>query len=120
MFRTIYFVPVVTSLVAVSYVWRWLLEPSFGLVNTALGWVGIDGPGWLVGSRLGTPRASIGMTVWRDVGYYMVIFLAGLQTIPKEHPRGGGDRWRWELAALPSDHAAAAQSEHRARRRSSA
>ena len=46
-FRTVYFLPVVTSLVAVSFVWRLLLEPSFGLVNTALGWIGIDGPGWL-------------------------------------------------------------------------
>jgi multiple sugar transport system permease protein len=82
-FRTVYFVPVVTSLVAVSYVWRWLLEPSFGLVNTALGWVGIDGPGWLSDPDWAMDGV-VAMTVWRDVGYYMVIFLAGLQTIPKE------------------------------------
>jgi len=82
-FRTIYFIPVVTSLVAVSYVWRWLLEPTFGLVNTALGWIGIDGPGWLADPGWAM-EGVIGMTIWRDVGYYMVIFLAGLQTIPKE------------------------------------
>ncbi|MEJ7799252.1 MAG: sugar ABC transporter permease [Ilumatobacter sp.] len=82
-FRTIYFVPVVTSLVAVSYVWRWLLEPSFGLVNTALGWIGIDGPGWLSDPDWAM-EGVVGMTVWRDTGYYMVIFLAGLQTIPRE------------------------------------
>ena len=83
LFRTVYFVPVVTSLVAVSYVWRWLLEPSFGLVNTALGWVGIDGPGWLADPSWALPGV-IGMSIWRDVGYYMVIFLAGLQTIPRD------------------------------------
>ncbi|MEO6571893.1 MAG: sugar ABC transporter permease [Ilumatobacteraceae bacterium] len=82
-FRTIYFVPVVTSLVAVSYVWRWLLEPSFGLLNTALGWVGIDGPGWLSDPDWAM-SGVVGMTIWRDMGYYMVIFLAGLQTIPRE------------------------------------
>lgn len=82
-FRTVYFVPVVTSLVAVSYVWRWLLEPTFGLVNTALGWVGVDGPGWLSDPDWAL-EGVVAMTVWRDVGYYMVIFLAGLQTIPKE------------------------------------
>jgi multiple sugar transport system permease protein len=82
-FRTVYFVPVVTSLVAVSYVWRWLLEPSFGLVNTALGWIGIDGPGWLADPEWAM-EGVIGMSVWRDVGYYMVIFLAGLQTIPRD------------------------------------
>lgn len=82
-FRTVYFVPVVTSLVAVSYVWRWLLEPSFGLVNTALGWFGIDGPGWLSDPDWAM-EGVVAMTIWRDIGYYMVIFLAGLQTIPKE------------------------------------
>ncbi|MEO6122434.1 MAG: sugar ABC transporter permease [Ilumatobacteraceae bacterium] len=82
-FRTIYFIPVVTSLVAVSFVWRWLLEPTFGLVNTALGWIGIDGPGWLADPSWAL-QGVMGMTIWRDVGYYMVIFLAGLQTIPKE------------------------------------
>ena len=83
LFRTIYFVPVVTSLVAVGYVWRALLEPSFGLVNTALGWVGIDGPGWLASPDWALEGIVL-MTVWRDLGFYMVIFLAGLQAIPRE------------------------------------
>ncbi|MCU1392831.1 MAG: hypothetical protein JWM34_1259 [Ilumatobacteraceae bacterium] len=83
LFRTLYFVPVVTSLVAVSYVWRWLLEPSFGIVNHALGWIGIKGPGWLASPDWALAGVA-GMTIWRDIGYYMVIFLAGLQTIPKE------------------------------------
>ncbi|WP_165354456.1 carbohydrate ABC transporter permease [Nocardioides glacieisoli] len=83
LFRTIYFVPVVTSLVAVGYVWRALLEPSFGLVNTALGWVGISGPGWLASPDWALEGIVL-MTVWRDLGFYMVIFLAGLQAIPRE------------------------------------
>lgn len=96
-YRTIYFLPVVTSLVAVAYVWRLLLEPSFGLVNTVLGWVGIDGPGWLTDPSWAMPGV-IGMTIWRDVGYYMVIFLAGLQTIPRELGEAaridGATRWQ--------------------------
>lgn len=83
LFRTVYFVPVVTSLVAVSYVWRWLLEPSFGLVNTVLAWARVDGPGWLSDPDWAL-EGVVAMTIWRDVGYYMVIFLAGLQTIPKD------------------------------------
>lgn len=83
LFRTIYFVPVVTSLVAVGYVWRALLEPSFGLVNTVLGWVGISGPGWLASPDWALEGIAL-MTVWRDLGFYMVIFLAGLQAIPRE------------------------------------
>lgn len=82
-FRTIYFVPVVTSLVAVAFVWRALLEPSFGLVNTVLGWVGISGPGWLASPDWALPGIAL-MTIWRDMGFYMVIFLAGLQAIPRE------------------------------------
>lgn len=83
LFRTVYFVPVVTSLVAVGYVWRALLEPSFGLVNTALGWFQITGPGWLASPDWALDGIVL-MTIWRDLGFYMVIFLAGLQAIPRE------------------------------------
>ena len=82
-YRTIYFIPVVTSLVAVSYVWRWMLEPSFGIINGSLRKVGIKGPGWLADPDWAM-NGVIMMTIWRDVGYYMVIFLAGLQTIPRD------------------------------------
>lgn len=83
LFRTIYFVPVVTSLVAVGYVWRALLEPSFGLVNTVIGWFGVLGPGWLADPGWAL-NGIVLMTVWRDLGFYMVIFLAGLQAIPRD------------------------------------
>jgi multiple sugar transport system permease protein len=82
-FRTIYFIPVVSSLVAVAFIWRWLLEPSFGLVNVLLGFVSIKGPGWLASPAWALPGIMM-MSIWRDVGFYMVIFLAGLQTIPRE------------------------------------
>jgi multiple sugar transport system permease protein len=83
LFRTIYFVPVVSSLVAVAFVWRWLLEPSFGLINTLLRFIGIKGPGWLASPEWALPGIML-MSIWRDLGFYVVVFLAGLQTIPQE------------------------------------
>ena len=83
LFRTVYFMPVISSLVAVGFVWRWLLEPSFGLVNYLLRLVSIRGPGWLANPNWALPGVML-MTIWRDVGFYMIIFLAGLQTIPRD------------------------------------
>ncbi|GMA23600.1 sugar ABC transporter permease [Luteimicrobium album] len=81
-FRVGFYAPVVTSIVAVSVVWRYLLQDD-GLVNTALGWVGIDGPAWLSSTTWALP-ALTGMAVWRHVGTLMVIFIAGLQGIPDD------------------------------------
>jgi multiple sugar transport system permease protein len=80
-FRVAYFMPYVTSIVAVAVVWRFLLEPSNGIINVALGWFGIDGPTWLLSSRWAMP-AIIMMAVWRSMGMLIVIFLAGLQGVP--------------------------------------
>lgn len=95
-FRTVYFIPVVSSLVAVGFVWRWLLEPSFGLVNFLLRSVGLPGPGWLANPTWALPGVML-MTIWRDIGFYMVIFLAGLQTIPRMYYEAaeidGANRW---------------------------
>jgi ABC-type sugar transport systems, permease components len=83
-FRTIYFVPVMTSVVASAFVWRWLFEPTFGVVNWILRQVGIaDPPGWLASTTWALP-ALMTAGVWKQVGYAMVLFLAGLQTIPRE------------------------------------
>ncbi|SCF15127.1 carbohydrate ABC transporter membrane protein 1, CUT1 family [Micromonospora viridifaciens] len=82
-FRVGYYLPVVTSIVAIAVVWRFLLEPDSGLVNTLLGYVGIDGPSWLTDPTTAMP-ALIVMAAWRNMGYLMVIFLAGLQAIPRE------------------------------------
>jgi multiple sugar transport system permease protein len=82
-FRVGYYLPVVTSIVAVSVVWKFLYRDNGGLFNTLLGYVGVDGPGWLDSTTLALPSLVV-MAVWRNFGTLMVIFLAGLQTIPKE------------------------------------
>ena len=80
-FRLGFYTPVITSIVAVAVVWRFLLHPDAGLVNTALGWVGIDGPNWL-GSTFWSMPSLIAMATWRNFGTAMIIFLAGLQSVP--------------------------------------
>lgn len=82
-FRVGYYLPVVSSIVAISVVWRYLLGHDIGLVNVMLGWFGIDGPNWLVDPFWAMP-SLIAMAVWRHVGFVMVIYLAGLQAIPGE------------------------------------
>jgi multiple sugar transport system permease protein len=81
LFRVGYYLPVVTSIVAIAVIWRFLLHESVGLVNLALGAVGVDGPDWLADPVLAMP-AIIAMAVWRNLGFVMVIFLAGLQGVP--------------------------------------
>ncbi|HET8868133.1 MAG TPA: sugar ABC transporter permease [Agrococcus sp.] len=83
LFRGIYFLPVVTSWIAVALVWRWLLNPSNGIVNTALAAVGIDGPGWWTDPLWAMPSVIIA-SAWKDLGFVMVILLAGLQAIPED------------------------------------
>ncbi len=83
LFRVGYYLPVVTSIVAVSVVWKYLLREQGGLVNTVLSWVGVDGPAWLDSTTLALPSLVV-MAAWRNLGTLMVIFLAGLQTIPEE------------------------------------
>jgi multiple sugar transport system permease protein len=80
-FRLGFYTPVITSIVAVAVVWRFLLQTDFGLINTVLGWVGIAGPNWLGDPHWSMP-ALILMTTWRNFGTGMIIFLAGLQAVP--------------------------------------
>jgi multiple sugar transport system permease protein len=81
LFRVGYYTPVVTSIVAVAVVWRFLLQPDSGLVNTVLGWIGSPGPDWL-GSTTWAMPSLIAMATWRNFGTAMIIFLAGLQSVP--------------------------------------
>lgn len=80
-YRTVFFLPVVTTLVAAAVVWRYLYHPRFGLLNRALELIGIGPIDWL-----GDPRfamlAIVFMTVWKNFGFNMVIFVAGLRSIP--------------------------------------
>lgn len=82
-FRVGFYAPVVTSIVAVAVVWRFLLQPDFGLVNSLLGVIGVEGPRWLTDPTWAMP-ALIVMATWRNVGFSMVILLAGLQGIPRD------------------------------------
>jgi multiple sugar transport system permease protein len=103
-FRVGFYTPVVTSIVAVAVVWRFILQDS-GLLNAVLGWVGIDGPNWLNSTTWAMP-AMIMMAVWRNMGTLMIIFLAGLQTIPEQVKEAasidGANGWAtFRLITLP-------------------
>jgi multiple sugar transport system permease protein len=105
-FRVGYYLPVVTSIVAISVVWRFLLQPDTGLLNSALALVGIEGPNWLANTSTALP-AVIMMIVWRGIGFQMVIFLAGLQAIPNELYEAaridGAGRWaQFRHVTVPS------------------
>jgi multiple sugar transport system permease protein len=80
LFRVGYYLPVVTSIVAIAVVWRYLLAPDTGLINLALDAFGIQGPNWL-GQRSTALGSIIALGVWRNLGFDMVIFLAALQGI---------------------------------------
>ncbi len=79
-FRTVYFLPVVASMVAISLVWVWIFEPTSGIANQILGFFGGQGLGWLKDQHLALPSIMI-TTIWKDVGFSMVFYLAGLSNI---------------------------------------
>jgi multiple sugar transport system permease protein len=105
LFRTAYFLPVVTSWVVVALMWRWLLDPGTGIVNYALSLIGIDGPGWWTDPDWAMASVIIASS-WKDLGFVMVILLAGLQSIPEEYYEAasvdGAGRWsRFRNITIP-------------------
>ncbi|MBP2436370.1 carbohydrate ABC transporter permease [Microbacterium amylolyticum] len=83
-FRTAAFFPYITSIVAIALVWNLLFSPDYGPVNEILRFFGLSNPpGWLTSPDWSMPAVVI-VSTWRDMGYYMVLFLAGLQTVPRE------------------------------------
>ena len=82
MYRSMYFVPVVTSMVAVSMVWQWMYEPTYGIINSGLKIFGIKGPNWLFSYEWAMPSVII-MSIWKGVGYSIVLYLAALQGVPE-------------------------------------
>lgn len=83
-FRTIYFIPVVSSVVAISVLWSWLYQADFGLINQLLRSLGFKGVGWLSSPTWAMPAVII-MSIWHGLGYNIVIFIAGLQSIPQDY-----------------------------------
>ncbi len=81
--RTTMFLPVVTSMVAVSIMFEWIYQPSFGILNYVLGFIGI-GPFDYLSSPTQVIPSLVALTIWKNVGYTMVIFIAGLTTIPRD------------------------------------
>jgi multiple sugar transport system permease protein len=82
-FRTVYFAPFVTTLVAVAIVWKYLYHPQYGLLNFALGKLGVGRIDWLGDPHWAMP-AIIVMSVWKNFGYNKLIFVAALQSVPQE------------------------------------
>ena len=83
-FRTAAFFPYITSIVAIAVVWNLLFSPDYGPINQILRFIGFENPpGWLTSQEWAMPAVVI-VSTWRDMGYYMVLFLAGLQTVPRE------------------------------------
>ena len=81
--RTAYFLPVVTSTIAIALVWQWIYNADSGLLNQVLGVVGIPPQKWLSNPTLAMP-SIIAMSIWQGLGVNVIIFLAALQGIPSE------------------------------------
>ena len=104
-FRVGYYLPVITSIVAIAVVWRFLLNPDFGLINLLLAKIGVNGPNWLANPAMAMP-SIIAMAVWRNVGFAMVVFVAGMQAIPsmlyEAASIDGAGRWQsFRYVTLP-------------------
>ena len=94
-FRLAFFMPVITTLVAVAVVWRYLYHPRFGAINYLLSLIGIESVNWLGDPHWAMPAIII-LAIWKNFGYHMMIFLAGLQAIPEylyEAARLDGAGW---------------------------
>jgi multiple sugar transport system permease protein len=103
--RTAYFLPVVTSTIAIALVWQWIYSPDQGLLNETIGLVGIAPQQWLNNPTLAMP-AIVAMSIWQGLGVNVIIFLAGLQAIPEElldaASVDGAGRWaRFRGVILP-------------------
>lgn len=80
LYRTVFYLPTVVSAVALSMLWKWLLDSNFGMINSALALMGIEGPGWITDPRWS--KFSIAMMGSWQVGRSMIVFLAALQDVP--------------------------------------
>jgi multiple sugar transport system permease protein len=83
-YRVLFFIPVVTMPVAIGTIWKWLYDPGFGPINSFLGQLGLVQPNWLT-ERWWAVVAVVIVLLWSGVGYDMIIYLAGLQAIPRDY-----------------------------------
>ncbi|MFG1912270.1 carbohydrate ABC transporter permease [Kribbella sp. NPDC048928] len=83
MFRTLYYLPVVTMPAAIGLLWQYLYNGDYGLINQGLGRVGISGPGWLTDPHTALVALAL-VGIWSQFGYNLVLFMAGLQNVPRE------------------------------------
>ncbi|WP_448523382.1 carbohydrate ABC transporter permease [Pseudothermotoga sp.] len=81
--RTFYLLPLVTSSVAIAFVWRWIYNPSYGILNNILGFLGFQPVQWLVSPKTALLSLAI-LGIWGSSSYYILVYLAGLQNIPEE------------------------------------
>lgn len=96
-YRVVFFMPVITMPVAIATIWKWLYDPAFGPINAFLARLGFPRPEWLANPGTAVIAVVI-VLLWSGVGYDMIIFLAGLQSIPKEYYEAaqidGAGSWR--------------------------
>jgi len=96
LFQSIYFIPFITSSVAVASVWKWIFDSKFGLLNYILGFVGIDPIKWLVNPKWAMTSLII-FSIWKNLGYNIIIILAGLSNIDETYYRAaridGANKW---------------------------
>lgn len=83
-YRAAYFLPVISSMVAVAVIWQWIYNPEYGVLNYLLGLFGIEGPNWLTSTKWAMPAVII-TSIWKNLGFNMLVFLAGLQSIPESY-----------------------------------
>jgi multiple sugar transport system permease protein len=103
--RSVYFLPVVASWVVVALMWKWILNPSEGIVNRLLAVIGVQGPGWWTSETWALPSVILA-SAWKDLGFVMVILLAGLQAVPRDvleaaRVDGAGGWQRFRRITLP-------------------
>ncbi len=104
-YQTIYFIPVVTSMVPVAVVWKWIYDPSYGLLNYFLSFFGVESRAWLIDPKSALSSIAI-MSIWKVIGYYMVVFLVGIKAISPQYYEAaeidGANGWqRFTRITLP-------------------
>lgn len=96
LYETLYFLPAITPMVPVALAWRWILDYRYGILNSALALVGIPPQPWLADTKLAMVAAIL-LSVWKIVGYNMIIFLVGIRGIPRVYYEAaavdGADPW---------------------------